>query len=175
MTIWTSRPGAVAVLVIGCGLAARSSIELIVTTAADARDRFCHGCGGSRLVPISEASWRRRSPSAEPSSLAGTARERTRWHSPFPRNASDRVAETYVTTADGVPRPRVSGERRSAPDPDPCGVPRAAAPLPRTEDPGHRRLLRLGAGRQPRAGRTRAQAAAGARRRRRRRALRRGT
>src|SRR5206468_6065628 len=55
-----------------------------------------------------------------------------------------------------VSQRRISRERRSAPDPDPVGISRAAQAIQGTEDSGHGRLLRISARRQPRAGRARA-------------------
>src|SRR5262249_35024822 len=80
----------------------------------------------------------------------------------------------YVAAAARVSVQGVSGERGGATDPDPGRVPRAAAAIQGAENPGYRRLLRLGAREQPRARRTRAAESARAGRRERGRGLREG-
>ena len=79
--------------------------------------------------------------------------------------------QTYDAAADGVPGPGLPRERRSAADPHPVRVPRAAPAIQGTEDSGHGGVLRIGARGQPRARRARAGDAARARRARRGRAL----
>src|SRR5262249_42692730 len=60
ITICTSRPGGVAVLVISGGRVFRAPASLSSGRASRRGDRLCHGYGRGRLVPISEASWCRR-------------------------------------------------------------------------------------------------------------------
>src|SRR5439155_7178657 len=80
----------------------------------------------------------------------------------------------YVAAAARVPLSRVPRKPRSAPHSDSFGVPRAAPAFQGAEDPGYRRVLRIGARRQPRARGAGAADAARTRRERRRRAVHQG-
>src|SRR5262249_47395790 len=77
-------------------------------------------------------------------------------------NTGDRLV-SYDAAAACISVSGISQQQRSAPDPYTVRVSRAAETVQGAENSGHRRLLQLCAGRQPRPGRARAENAEGPR------------